>query len=109
LCLGFTIPFTPVRDDEKSHSHILGHNLHKPVGLFIMPVSALCNTSIVTGAACSPGIGFTMSLFITNLAYKPDGGLINGSIMAVLIASVVSGILGYLWLTFCGKKEAVAE
>jgi NhaA family Na+:H+ antiporter len=162
VLLAFTIPFTPIRDDEKSPSYILEHNLHKPVGFFIMPVFALCNTGIVigadwaatltspnssgimsglllgkvvgvtllsfiavkagmctlppgmawrhvTGAGLLAGIGFTMSIFITNLAYKPDEDLINGSIMAVLVASVVSGILGYLWLTFCGKKEVASE
>jgi NhaA family Na+:H+ antiporter len=162
VLLAFTIPFTPIRDDEKSPSYILEHNLHKPVGFFIMPVFALCNTGIVigadwaatltspnsagimsglllgkvvgvtllsyiavkagmctlpkgmtwrhvTGAGLLAGIGFTMSIFITNLAYKPDEDLINGSIMAVLLASVVSGILGYIWLTFCGKKNAAAD
>lgn len=59
----------------------------------------------VTGAGLLAGIGFTMSIFITNLAYKTDAELINSSIMAVLIASVVSGVLGYLWLFFCGKLK----
>ena len=162
VLLAFTIPFTPIRDDEKSPSYVLEHNLHKPVGFFIMPVFALCNTGIVigadwaatltspnsagiasglllgkvfgvtllsfiavkaglcrlpagmawrhvTGAGLLAGIGFTMSIFITNLAYKPDVGLINGSIMAVLIASVASGILGYLWLTLCGKGKVAGN
>ncbi|MDP4626282.1 MAG: Na+/H+ antiporter NhaA [Akkermansiaceae bacterium] len=60
----------------------------------------------VTGAGLLAGIGFTMSIFITNLAYKPDTELINSSIMAVLIASVASGVLGYLWLFFCGRLKA---
>ena len=46
-----------------------------------------------------------MSIFITNLAYKSDTELINSSIMAVLIASVISGILGYTWLTLCGREK----
>ncbi|MGJ8643922.1 MAG: Na+/H+ antiporter NhaA [Luteolibacter sp.] len=65
--------------------------------------------SHVTGAGLLAGIGFTMSIFITNLAYKADTELINSSIMAVLIASVASGILGYLWLFFCGKLKTVGE
>ena len=158
VLLAFTIPFTPVRDDEKSPSYILEHHLHKPVAFFIMPVFALCNTGIVIGAdwaatlatpnsagimsglligkvvgvtllsliavklgVCKlpagmawkhvfgagllAGIGFTMSIFITNLAYKSDTELINSSIMAVLIASVISGILGYTWLTLCGREK----
>ena len=63
----------------------------------------------VIGAGLLAGIGFTMSIFITNLAYKPDTILINSSIMAVLIASVASGVLGYLWLFFCGKLKVEGE
>lgn len=63
----------------------------------------------VTGAGLLAGIGFTMSIFITNLAYKTDAALINSSIMAVLIASVAAGVLGYLWLFFCGKLKTEGD
>lgn len=43
------------------------------------------------------GIGFTMSIFITLLAYdSPD--LVNHAKMAILVASVCAGAIGYLWL-----------
>ena len=62
----------------------------------------------VIGAGFLAGIGFTMSIFITNLAYKTTPDLVNSSIMAVLLTSLVAGIIGYLWLTFCGKRTAAA-
>ena len=62
----------------------------------------------VIGAGFLAGIGFTMSIFITNLAYKTTPELVNSSIMAVLLTSLVAGIIGYLWLTFCGKRTAAA-
>jgi NhaA family Na+:H+ antiporter len=44
------------------------------------------------------GIGFTMSIFITNLAFPGQAEVINSSKMAILAASLVAGILGFLWL-----------
>ncbi|NNE68509.1 MAG: Na+/H+ antiporter NhaA [Pyrinomonadaceae bacterium] len=55
----------------------------------------------IIGAGFLAGIGFTMSIFITNLAFKNlanGGALINSSKMAILLTSLVSGIIGYLWL-----------
>lgn len=44
------------------------------------------------------GIGFTMSLFITNLAFT-DQVMIDEAKLGVLIASLVSGVIGYLLLS----------
>jgi NhaA family Na+:H+ antiporter len=52
----------------------------------------------VMGAGLLGGIGFTMSIFITNLAFAGDAALINSSKLAVLVASVVAGVLGMIWL-----------
>jgi NhaA family Na+:H+ antiporter len=63
----------------------------------------------VFGAGFLAGIGFTMSIFITNLAFSFDPKLVNDSIMAVLIASVISGTIGYVWLLICGKGKAASS
>lgn len=52
----------------------------------------------ILGAGMLGGIGFTMSIFITNLAFGGDEQLVNISKLAVLIASLAAGVLGYLWL-----------
>jgi Na+:H+ antiporter, NhaA family len=44
------------------------------------------------------GIGFTMSIFITNLAFAGQMDLINSSKMAVLMASATAAVMGILWL-----------
>ena len=54
--------------------------------------------SHIVGAGMLGGIGFTMSIFITNLAFASAPELINSSKLAVLIASLVAGVLGLLWL-----------
>jgi len=43
------------------------------------------------------GVGFTMSLFITNLAFA-DQALINASKIGILLGSLTAGILGYYML-----------
>jgi NhaA family Na+:H+ antiporter len=49
------------------------------------------------GLAATAGIGFTVSLFITNLAFD-DIEIINQSKIGILFASVIAGILGLLLL-----------
>jgi NhaA family Na+:H+ antiporter len=51
------------------------------------------------GLGLLAGIGFTMSIFITNLAFTGQPEIINASKMAILVASVSAGLLGMLWLT----------
>jgi len=52
------------------------------------------------GAGLLGGIGFTMSIFITNLAFIGNVETINASKMAILLASFISGLLGFVWLRF---------
>ncbi len=50
------------------------------------------------------GMGFTMSLFISNLAFT-DPGLINYAKIGILTGSLVSGLLGFLVLRFSLTKQ----
>ena len=54
----------------------------------------------VIGAGIIGGIGFTMSIFIANLAFVGNAEAINASKMAILLASLIAGIVGFLWLKF---------
>ena len=49
------------------------------------------------GVSILGGLGFTMSLFITNLAYD-DEALIAAAKMGVILGSLVAGFLGYMIL-----------
>jgi hypothetical protein len=49
------------------------------------------------------GIGFTMSIFITNLAFAGSADEINASKMAILAASLTAGAAGCLWLKLLGR------
>jgi NhaA family Na+:H+ antiporter len=57
----------------------------------------------VFGAGILGGIGFTMSIFITNLAFGGNAEWVNASKMAIVAASVVAGILGFSWLRFSAR------
>jgi Na+:H+ antiporter, NhaA family len=51
----------------------------------------------ITGAGFLGGIGFTMSIFITLMAFD-DISIVNNSKVAIIAASVISGLTGYIWL-----------
>lgn len=44
-----------------------------------------------------------MSIFITNLAFTGKADVINASKMAILVASLISGVAGFAWLKWQGK------
>jgi NhaA family Na+:H+ antiporter len=94
---------------------IVGLILGKPIGitLFALVYVKLGIGSLpkdlqwkqILGAGMLGGIGFTMSIFITLLAFKNDGvEVITYSKIAILVASFISGTLGFLWLKMSLKK-----
>lgn len=56
------------------------------------------------GIALLGGVGFTMSLFISNLAYA-DAGILNQAKIGILIGSLVAGLAGYFILRFSLPEE----
>lgn len=56
----------------------------------------------VFGAEALAGIGFAMSIFITNLAFTGAADIVNDSKIAILVASCLSGLIGFAWLTLRG-------
>ena len=103
---------------ENSIGIILGLVLGKPLGIWLFSFLAvslgICKLpkdlkwKNILGAGMLGGIGFTMSIFITLLAFKNDGEeVITFSKIAILIASFLSGTFGFLWLkmTFNAPKK----
>jgi len=86
----------------------------KPLGIFLFSFLAagfgLCSLpgdlkwKHILGAGFLAGIGFTMSIFITMLAFD-RAELINYSKLAVLAASLVAGTIGFFWLKASLKRE----
>ena len=59
----------------------------------------------ILGAGMLGGIGFTMSLFISNLAYQNNIILINQAKLGILLGSFVAAILGFFYLKFTLPKN----
>jgi NhaA family Na+:H+ antiporter len=88
--------------------------LGKPVGIvlfsFIAVALGLCAlpASIkwrhMFGIGLLGGIGFTMSIFITLLAFDDAGHIVQSKI-TILLASLVAGILGYFYLKKTLRKK----
>ena len=55
------------------------------------------NWSKIYGAGILAGIGFTMSLFIAGLAFTDDS-ILNLSKIGILTASLIAGVVGYVFL-----------
>lgn len=75
------------------------------VGICRLPLDV--NWKHVFGAGLLGGIGFTMSIFITNLAFPGAVNDINASKIAILLASLTAGTLGFLWLKIFGKSTDI--
>ncbi len=77
------------------------------VGICKLPLDL--NWKHISGAGLLGGIGFTMSIFITNLAFAGNAMQINGSKIAILLASLTAGTIGFLWLKLLGQPESSDE
>ncbi|OBS08340.1 Na+/H+ antiporter NhaA [Acidihalobacter prosperus] len=60
----------------------------------------------IVGIGLLAGIGFTMSIFITELAFTGHEQALTFAKSGILLASLVAGIGGYLWLRFAIPKPA---
>jgi NhaA family Na+:H+ antiporter len=87
----------------------------KPIGIVLLSALAvtlrICrlpervNWTHLVGAGLLGGIGFTMSIFITGLAFGEQPLLVDSSKLAIFLASVLAGVLGSLVLMSVKKAE----
>ncbi|MBA1337277.1 MAG: Na+:H+ antiporter, NhaA family [Pelagibacterales bacterium] len=68
-----------------------------------MPTNS--NWSKFYGVGILTGIGFTMSLFVGNLAFVNDVQHTSGVKIGVLTGSLLSTVVGYLWLLVATRKK----
>ncbi|MDH3973104.1 MAG: Na+/H+ antiporter NhaA [Deltaproteobacteria bacterium] len=87
---------------------ILGLVAGKQIGIFLFSwltvksgIASLpegVRWSHIYGVSILAGIGFTMSLFIGNLAFHDNQAMLETAKLGILVASILSGILGMLVL-----------
>jgi NhaA family Na+:H+ antiporter len=96
----------------------LGLVVGKPLGIFAITFLAVTfgfcklpkrlNWKAIFGVGLLGGIGFTMSIFITLLAFE-DQNIINNSKLVILLASLIAGILGFVTLKLSLKSKFSEE
>ncbi|WP_121355323.1 Na+/H+ antiporter NhaA [Flavisolibacter nicotianae] len=97
---------------------ITGLVVGKPVGILLFcyllitffktKLPQFARWSHLTGAAILAGIGFTMSIFISNLAFT-DADLVSYSKVAVLLGSLLATIIGLTLLRNTAKPDHLDE
>ena len=93
---------------------LLGLFVGKQVGVMIFSFFAVkfgvaqmpnnSNWASLYGVSVLTGIGFTMSLFVGNLAFAENTQYIDGVKIGVLAGSLLSTLFGYFILLFSSKK-----
>jgi len=108
-CIAINTDWHEGLSHANSFGILLGLIVGKPLGIWLFSFLAVslgvCTLPSdlkwknILGAGMLGGIGFTMSIFITLLAFSDAGEeVITYSKIAVLIASFIAGTLGYFWL-----------
>lgn len=105
--------WTDALTEVNSLGILFGLIVGKPLGIFIFSFIGVglgfcvlpkdLKWQHIIGVAFLAGIGFTMSIFITLLAFDDDT-IITQSKIAVLVASVTAGIIGLVYLRLTTKS-----
>ena len=92
----------------------LGLIVGKPIGIFTLSLIAVkmgfcklptnLNWKSILGIGFLGGIGFTMSIFVTLLAFD-DATIINNAKFMILISSITAGIIGFISLNLSLKMK----
>lgn len=95
---------------------VVGLVLGKPIGIFICSLlsekigiskrpEGLTNAHILSiGFLC--GIGFTISMFVSNIAFNNNHAAMSLAKLAILLASLIAAILGIFGLLISTKKNS---
>lgn len=102
-----------------SNSIVIGVTLGLVVGKFVGIVGASwlflklglsqlpagVKFSQLAGVSLLAGIGFTMSIFLAELAYETNADYLLMAKVGILLASVFAGVTGYIWLWLVAQKN----
>lgn len=99
--------------ENNSLGVILGLVIGKPIGIFFFSYFAVkigvglltkdLNWRFILGGGSLAGIGFTMSIFITNLAFN-DFRIVTSSKLSIIVASLISAFAGLYILKYASSK-----
>jgi NhaA family Na+:H+ antiporter len=114
----FSGDISQILTENNSLGIALGLIIGKPIGVFLLSFLAVtlgfCKLPTdlywksIFGVGLLAGIGFTMSIFVTLLAFDNET-IINNSKLVILISSLTAGILGFLTLKLTLKTDTNDE
>ena len=124
IVVGFVIllgldQFIPDHEEKKGKQEEQNHMKHiglvSSIALVIhnlmegMAISLLVTNDLRAGLLA--GIGFTMSMFVANLAYQTNAAAIDLAKISILLASLIAATLGMisLWLNTSETKDDIKE
>jgi len=115
---GITIDFSSIGTtiiEPVSIGIIVGLILGKVLGIFGVSWLAIklkiaklpqdSSMSQIFGVAFLGAIGFTMSIFVADLAFLSSPELIFQAKVGILAASLFAGLFGYFWLKYWAKQD----
>ncbi|MGD2136753.1 MAG: Na+/H+ antiporter NhaA [Gammaproteobacteria bacterium] len=98
---------------------VLGLVLGKSIGITFMGWLALrlglgrlpanMHLGHITGIGLLGGMGFTMSIFIAGLSFGNHPDTLVAAKTAILLASLIAGVSGYLWLRWSSDAQAATN
>ena len=110
--------FNSIISQNYSVGIALGLIIGKPLGiitiLFLAIKLKFCqlpnelNWKSILGVGFLAGIGFTMSIFITLLAFEKET-IINNAKFIILLASLIAGLIGFISLKLTLSREIIDE
>ena len=68
--------------------------------------AAASSSGSAVGVGLLGGMGLAMSIFIAGVGYVAKPGALVSAKSALLFASLVAGICGYLWLWIQGQSQS---
>ena len=105
---------TKIATENYSLGVALGLVLGKPIGIFLLTFLTVkigwcqlpseMNWKSVLGVGFLGGIGFTMSIFITLLAFE-NTVIINNTKLIIVLSSLLAGVIGFLFLKITLKPN----
>lgn len=117
-CILIDSDWTASLTSTNSIGIFLGLVIGKPLGITVFCAFAvwvgICSIPKdlkwiqLIGVACLGGIGFTMSIFITLLAFD-DQNIISGSKITIMLSSVTAAFIGLIWLKVTLKDPVSIE
>lgn len=113
--IAFHTSFDHLLTQDYSLGIALGLIIGKPIGIILLSFLAVkigiaklpsgMSWKNVLGIGFLAGIGFTMSFFITHLAFD-NNTIVNNSKLVIMISSLIAGIIGYISLSFTLRKSS---